>query len=102
MAEIKVFWTKKAILLRNQIFQYWNARNKSNNYSRKLNAKIKESISLLKANPEMGRLTEFQNTRAIFLGHYSILYKWNHSEIIITAVWDNRQNPENLLKMLID
>ena len=76
MAEIKIFWTKIAVAQRNQILHYWNNRNKSNIYSKKLNNKIKEKVSLLKANPEMGIMTEIENTRAIFLGHYSILYKW--------------------------
>lgn len=100
MAEIKIFWTKIAIAQRNQIFHYWNNRNKSTAYSIKLNKRIKEKVSLLKTNPEMGIVTEFENTRAIFLGHYSILYKRINEDIYIKAVWDNRQNPAKLFEIL--
>ncbi|MCD4679736.1 MAG: type II toxin-antitoxin system RelE/ParE family toxin [Bacteroidales bacterium] len=100
MARLKVFWTSTALKQRNHVFQYWNDRNKSTTFSKKLNKKIKERIILLKLNPEIGKRTEFENTRAISLGHYSILYKNISTEIIITGFWDNRQDPKKLLKFL--
>ncbi len=48
----------------------------------------------------MGKATNFGNTRAISMRHYSILYKIDNSRIIITGFWDNRQNTEKLLKFL--
>jgi plasmid stabilization system protein ParE len=63
--------------------------------------KIKERISLLLNNPELGKKTDFYNTRALSLAHYSILYQNIGSKIVITAFWDNRQDPEKLLKLLI-
>ncbi len=100
MARIKVLWTATALKQRNHVFKYWNGRNKSSAYSKKLNKKIKERVNLLKNNPEIGKRTEFKNTRAISLGHYSILYKIISAEIIITGFWDNRQNPVKLLEFL--
>ncbi len=100
MAGIKVLWTSTALKQRNHVFQYWNDRNKSTSYSKKLNKKIKERINLLKSNPEIGKRAEFENTRAISLGHYSILYKTVSSEIIITGFWDNRQDPKKLLAFI--
>lgn len=97
---MRIFWTKTAIAQRNHTFEYWNNRNKSNSYSIKLNSSIKERISLLTTNPDMGKPTEYSDTRAISLGHYSILYKRTESEIFITGFWDNRQNPKKLLKFL--
>ena len=40
MDEIKVIWTKIAIQQRDEIFDYWNNRNKTDSYSKKLNLKI--------------------------------------------------------------
>ncbi|PIZ05436.1 MAG: plasmid stabilization protein [Flavobacteriales bacterium CG_4_10_14_0_8_um_filter_32_5] len=100
MAELTVFWTNTALKQRNYTFGYWNERNKSTTYSKKLNSSIKERINILKTNPELGKKTEFNNTRAISLGHYSILYQKFNSKIIITGFWDNRQDPEKLLKFL--
>jgi toxin YoeB len=100
MDEITIFWTHTALEQRNYIFEYWNNRNKSSNYSRKLNSSILDRIGLLKGNPEMGVKTNVEGTRAISLGHYSLLYQVNFPRILITGFWDNRQDPKKLLKFL--
>ena len=100
MAWLKIFWTSTAIKQRNHIFEYWNERNKSTTFSKKLNLKIKERVKLLKANPELGKNTKFNNTRTISLGHYSILYKKIDLKIVITGFWDNRQDSKKLIEFL--
>ncbi len=100
MAELSIFWTNTALKQRNYTFEYWNDRNKSTTYSKKLNSSIKERTDILKTNPELGKKTEFNNTRVISLGHYSILYKKVDLKIIITGFWDNRKNPDKLFKFL--
>jgi plasmid stabilization system protein ParE len=100
MAQLSIFWTETAIRQRNYIFEYWIERNKSNIYAKKLNQKIKERTDLLKLNPDLGKKTEFKNTRAVSLGHYSILYEKYNSKIIVTGFWDNRQEPGKLLNHL--
>ena len=100
MAEIKLFWTRTAVKQRNYILKYWNSRNKSNLYSKKLLKKINNRIELIKTHPKIGKKTEFDTTRIISLGHYSILYKQINSEIYITGFWDNRQDPKKLLDFI--
>jgi len=100
MAQLTIHWTETAIRQRNYIFGYWIKRNQSTTYAKKLNEKIKERINLLKQNPELGKKTDLKNTRAVSLGHYSILYQKSNFKIIITGFWDNRQEPEKLLKFL--
>ena len=100
MAEIKIFWTNTAVKQRNSIFEYWNERNNSTRYSKKLNTLIKERLKVLKTNPDIGKRTEFVNTRAISLGHYSIFYQIIESQIFIISFWDNRQDPVKLLIFL--
>ena len=100
MDGLTLFWTQTAIKQRNYTFEYWNKRNKSRLYSQKLNLAIRGRTELLKQLPEMGKPTNYKNPRAIILGHYSILYKIQHKKIIITGFWDNRQDPEKLLKFL--
>lgn len=85
MAELTIFWANTALKQRNYTFEYWNERNKSTTYSKKLNSSIKERTNILKTNPELGKKTEFNNTRVISLGHYSILYQKFNSKIIITG-----------------
>ena len=100
MDKLNVFWTQTAIKQRNYIFDYWNMRNKSNSYTQKLNQLIKERTSLLRINPKLGKQTNFNQTRLLSLGHYSILYRQIDAQIIITGFWDNRQNPKKLLNFL--
>ena len=100
MAQLTIHWTETAIRQRNYIFEYWIERNQSTTYAKKLNQKIKERTNLLKHNPDLGKKTEFKNTRAVSLGHYSILYQASENKIIITGFWDNRQEPEKLLDFL--
>ena len=100
MASVKVFWTRTAVSQRNLVFQYWNERNKSNGYSIKLNSTIKERLHLLKKYPLIGKQTDYKDIQVLPLKHYSILYKIDKSRILIMAFWDNRQNPEKLLKLL--
>jgi plasmid stabilization system protein ParE len=100
MDGLKIFWTKTAISQRNHIFDYWNNRNKSISYSKQLNLMIKERTELLKVQLKLGKETDFKDTRIISLGHFSILYQIHPPKIIITAFWDNRQNPDKLLDFL--
>jgi plasmid stabilization system protein ParE len=100
MDGLNLFWTATAKRQRNYIFEYWNNRNKSKDYSQKLNLSIRERTKVLKLNPEMGKEFGYKDMRSISMGHYSILYKIATERIIITAFWDNRQDPKKLLDFL--
>ncbi len=100
MGRLKIVWTQTAVRQRNLIFQYWNTRNASPEYSRKLNASVRERVGLLRGHPEIGVKTEFGHHRVISLGHYSIFYVVKNDRIYITAFWDNRQEPHKLLTIL--
>jgi len=45
---IEINWSDKAQQDRKEIFKYWNNRNKSNEYSKKLNILINYSVNYLK------------------------------------------------------
>lgn len=100
MAALKLFWSQVAIAQRKAIFEYWNNRSKSFSYSRKLNTQINERLQLLKQNPDIGKPSIIDGVRAITLGHFSIIYEYNSSAIIILSFWDNRQDPGKLLSLL--
>ena len=100
MDEINIFWTSTARKQRDQIFQYWNKRNGNSYYSQKLNLEIRERSKILKMNPEIGKPTNFESTRILIMKHYSIVYKLALPKIIITAFWDNRKDPKQLLDLL--
>ena len=89
-------WTAGAQLDRKEIFQYWNTRNKSNTYSRKLNQLFKENIKLIQKHPTIGRLLGRDNIRISVVRDYLIVYRELLNEIIIISIWDSRQNPKKL------
>lgn len=100
MDEIKVIWTKIAIKQRNEIFDYWNNRNKNNRYSKQLNLKIYRKIDQLKKFPNTGVEIENENARVLHFENYSLIYRLNINKIFILAFWDTRQNPSKLLEIL--
>jgi plasmid stabilization system protein ParE len=97
MAEIEILWANIAIRQRNKIFEYWNERNGSTLYSKKLNAKIKEGLQNVRSNPKIGKTSILEHFRMISLGHYSIIYKITQNTVYVMAFWDNRQDPKKLL-----
>ena len=45
-------------------------------------------------------LSEYPDTRVASMGHFGIYYKIDQDVVIITAFWDNRQDPNKLLQEL--
>jgi plasmid stabilization system protein ParE len=102
MAKLNVIWTRTADIQFVGILEYWVNRNKSNKYALKLLELVTDRTTQISENPELFKATDFPNIRAASLGNYSIYYKTTESEIIISAIWDNRQNPKKLLDLLQD
>ncbi|WP_121668017.1 type II toxin-antitoxin system RelE/ParE family toxin [Mesonia aquimarina] len=100
MAKRNIIWTRTADIQFVGILEYWVKRNKSNNYSKKLLKLVSERTKQIAEKPLIYKATDFKDTRVASLGNFSIYYKFNDTEIIITAFWDNRQNSKKLLKIL--
>lgn len=100
MAQNAIIWTETAIMQRREILKYWTLRNQSTVYSEKLIEQIRERIELISKNPEIGKETSHLNTRQVAIGNFSIYYKAEENQLIITAFWDNRQDPKKLFKLL--
>lgn len=95
MVERSIIWTKTADIQFVGILEYWVKNNKSTAYSKKLVALVTERTEQLSLSPEI-----YKKQILKMLGNYSIYNQTNRSAIIITAFWDNRQDPEKLLKIL--
>jgi plasmid stabilization system protein ParE len=100
MAKRNIIWTRTADLQFAGILEYWVKRNKSNAYSKKLVKLVSERTKQIADKPLIYKATDFKDVRVASLGNFSIYYKVSEKEIIITAFWDNRQDPEKLLKIL--
>jgi plasmid stabilization system protein ParE len=96
----RIIWTNTAKQARRDILQYWINHNKSKAYSKKLSILLREKISLIKSQNYIGKPTDFEDVRATLISHFTIFYKITPEEIIIVGIWDNRRNPEDLLKNL--
>ncbi len=100
MAKRNVIWTRTADIQFVGILEYWLKRNKSNTYSKKLVKLVSERTKQIAENPFIYKSTDFKDTRVASLGNFSIYYKYIDEQIIISAFWDNRQDPKKLLKVL--
>jgi len=100
MAQRKIIWTETAARQRRSILEYWLQRNESPTYSLKLLRLSNEKANLIAENPMIYKAAEFPDTHVAAMGHFSLFYKITNSAIIITAFWDNRQDPSELLNLL--
>ena len=100
MAKRIIVWTHTAQKQRRSILEYWAVKNRSTLYSEKLIWLISEQTILISKNPTVFRLTDFKDIRVSSLGHFGIFYKYNESQLIVVAFWDNRQDPQKLLDFL--
>ncbi len=83
------------------IYDYWDKRNASTNYSRKLNSEFFKAFGFISLNPSVGRLTNFKPSfRAKLLREYWIIYSIDSDVLNIIRIWDFRRNPGLISKYL--
>lgn len=99
--QLTVEWTDTAERQLFEVLDYWTERNKSTTYAEKLTKAIWERTAFLVENPMAAVQTDFPDTRKAAMGYYSILYRVTATGILVTAFWDNRQNPKKLYKLLL-
>lgn len=102
MAQRTVVWTRTADIQFAGVLEYWVKRNRSATYSKRLVRRVATKTQQIAKTPHIFEATEFKETRVAPLENFSIFYKVSDTQIIITAFWDNRQDPEKLLKILQD
>lgn len=100
MAKMKVKWTFFAKQQRDEIFDYWNKRNKSKSYSKKLLHIIRQRTNQLKIFPFTGKKMPVENVRILIFKNYSLVYYIEDDIISIISFWENHQDPEKLNQIL--
>lgn len=99
----QIVWSRIAQADRKRILQYRNERNKSKLYSRKLNRLFKEAVKLIAEYPEIGKPTDNRNARIKIVRDYLIIYEVDEKDrLLILTIWDSRQDPKKLEKVLPD
>ena len=96
----RIIWSVDALNDKVLIFSYWNNRNKSNLYSRKLNKLFKDTIKSILKTPSLGRKTDEPGVKSIIAKDYLLLYEEGIETIKILRVWDSRQDPNKLTSIL--
>lgn len=86
----------KAIHDKIDILDYWIERNKSKNYSIKLNKLFDKSINNLADFPEQGKKSDYKNIRIKIVRHYLIFYLIKEDYLEIVRIWDARRNPKSI------
>jgi len=70
----RLIWSIEARNSRKSIFQYWNNRNKSKVYSRKLNLLFTENLAIVLKLPELGISTTTTDIKFIIVSHFELVY----------------------------
>ena len=96
MAERKIIWSERAKINRYKILRYYNNRNKSNIYSRRINKRINQELRLLIKYPKLGINTDLNGVRGLIIDKFMLFYEFDRFYIKVLHLWDSRQNPEEL------
>lgn len=93
---VEIVWSRRAQNDRKQILNYWNQRNKSTAYSKKLNKLFNEAVKIILDFPGIGKPTEDPGVRIKIVRDYLIFYEPTETQILILTIWDSRRNPDEL------
>ena len=92
----QIIWSIRAQEDRKAIFSYWNKRNGTNFYSKKLNRLFNEACRLLSDHPNIGRNSVLENVKVKVVRDYLMIYEVTDLAIIVHTIWDSRRNPADL------
>ena len=95
MARRKIVWSNRAIKRLYGILEFYDQRNKSKTYSKKLYQLLNKQVKILIKFPEIGLKTTEDTTRGLIIGDLIIYYQLTEDKIIIHTLWDCRQNPDS-------
>ena len=76
------------------ILNYFDERNGSDNFSKKLLKMIHKQIKLVSAMPEIGRLTDFPGVRILFVERFAIDYQIRDNVILIIDIYSCQTDPD--------
>ncbi|GAB3004078.1 type II toxin-antitoxin system RelE/ParE family toxin [Cyclobacterium sp. 1_MG-2023] len=93
--KLKTIWSLEAIYEFEAICEYWDKRNNSNLYSRKLFKLTQEVIKIIEKHPKLGVNSNSANIKMRLVeNNYYLIYKICDEHIEILKFWDTRQNPK--------
>ena len=76
------------------ILTYYDERNGSDTYSKKLFKMLHEQIRLLSVFPEIGRITDFPGVRVVFVEKFGVEYQIREDAILVVDIYSCLTDPE--------
>ena len=76
------------------ILNFFDERNGSDRFSKKLLKMIHKQILLLKTMPEIGRLTDFPSVRVLFVERFGIVYQIRDKVVLIIDSYSCETDPD--------
>lgn len=92
----QIIWAKRAQQDRKAILSYWNDRNNSKVYSKKLNRLFIQAIEILAYYPQLGRKTDNEKARMKIVKDYFLIYEFDDKELRVLSIFETRQDPAKL------
>ena len=96
MAQRRIIWSPRSEIDLLKIMEFYKKRNGNSLYSRSIYNRIRRALLILKGFPGVGVKTDIPYVRNLILGEFNVFYKTQKNSIEIIAIWDSKQNPENL------
>ncbi len=93
MLERKLIWSEKAIENLEEIFVYFEKRNRSNEYGSRLLHRIEDKLEHYLSAPELGQGDGTSGRRFFLCGKYRVFYRFTDSTFEIIKIWDGRCDP---------
>jgi len=96
----EVVWSQRAEFDLEEIISFFNERNQSPGYAKKLISKFEKAGNILASFPFVGLKTDVDNIRFLIIKYYLLFYEVETGRIVIHSIWDSRQDPDQMKKLI--
>lgn len=97
----RIVWSYRANEQLKSILSYWQKRNGTKTYSKKLYKLFQQSLARLSRYPHLGRQSSNLTIKYIIVKDYYLYYSFDETELKVVALCDMRRNP-NYMNSLIE
>lgn len=101
MARKEIIWSVTAENQLAHVLEFWVEHNQSKSYSIKLLDIVYKAVQLIQTYPKANEKLGDFDARTYVLGNYSLIYQERETVILLLAFWDNRQDPDKLLELMM-
>ena len=100
MAKRRVDWSRSALIDLLDIITYYNNRNKSKIYSKKLNREIRYKLKTIDFTIALPQKTLVENLFYFTHNHIFVCFEILDNDLRVQIIIDERRNPETIQQLL--